>query len=165
MQNALTKEWYLELEKQSASNFINLPIEFQMRGYTYDEITNSYLNFFKSESNTRKDKLNLAKKFLSFIRSINKNRAKEELTTSFYKCLSYFFDNFSDLLSKQDYIHLETLSILTEGLDKTNFIQDAISLPDLERRVNNLKQVQEKEEIIALEWSEFEQNYRITQES
>ena len=102
MEQALTKQWYNKLEQQASQTFINLPIEFQIRGYDYNFISKSYYNFFNSENNTRHDKLKLAKKFLKFIRQINKNRAKNELDTEFFKCFGYFMDNFPSLLSKQD---------------------------------------------------------------
>jgi len=157
---ALTKEWYNELERQAASNFVNLPIEFQIRGYDYNFISKSYLNFFRSTENTRKDKLTLARKFLVFIRSINKNRAKQELDEDFFKCFNYFMENFPSLLSKQDMIHVETLSILTEAIDKSQFIEDIISVDELQRRVTNLKKVEEIENVISEKWDEFEEEYR-----
>ena len=157
---ALTKQWYAELEQQSAKQFINLPIEFQLRGYDYNFLSKSYLNFFKSDDNSRSDKLSLAKKFLKFIRGINKNRAKQELGEHFFACFEYFMDNFSDLLSKQDFIHLDTLTIIAEAIDNTSFIEDVISVPELQRRVENLKVVQEKADIIQVEWDDFEEEYR-----
>ena len=156
----LTRDWFLKLEEQSASNFINLPIEFQLKGYNYDFISKSYLNFFKSETNTRQDKLILAKKFLKFIRNINKNRAKYELGEHFFICFEYFMDNFSDLVAKQDMIHLETLSVLSDAIDKSQFIEDIISIDELQRRVKQLEKVQEKEEIIDVEFSKFELEYK-----
>lgn len=158
---ALTKQWYAELEHQSAKNFINLPIEFQLKGYDYNFLSKSYLNFFQSDDNSRSDKLSLAKKFLKFIRGINKNRAKQELGTEFFACFEYFMENFNALLSKQDFIHLDTLSIIAEAIDNTSFIEDVISVPELQRRVENLKIVQKKEEVIQLQWDEFEEEYQI----
>jgi hypothetical protein len=163
MPDALTKEWYKDLEEQEAKTFINLPIEFQLKGYDYNFLSNQYLNFFNSETNTRADKLSLAKKFLSFIRKINKNRARLELGESFFQCFHYFMENFPSLMSKQDAIHLETLSIISDAIDKSVFVEDIISLPDLQRRVSRLKEVQEQEEIIDAEWADFEQIYESTQ--
>ena len=163
MTQALTREWYTELEKQSNSNFINLPIEFQIRDYSYSTISSSYHSFFKNPDSTRHDKLKLAQKFLKFVRSINKNRAKEECNEDFFKAFSYFMDNFSDLLSKQDNIHLETLSLLTEAVDKSQFIEDVLSVDDLKRRITNLKNTQEKEDAIDAEWSSFESEYKQVQ--
>lgn len=165
MTQALTREWYTELEQQSATNFINLPIEFQLREYDYSFISKSYLNFFKSETNTRQDKLVLARKFLKFVRTINKNRAKQELDESFFETFEYFMNNFPSLLSKQDSVHLETLSVITEAIDKSQFIEDVISIDDLQRRVKNLKVVQEKEQEIELTWDEFEEEYNTRQVS
>ena len=156
----LTRDWYTALEQQAATNFINLPIEFQLRGYDYSYISKSYLNFFNSPTNTRDDKLILARKFLKFIRSINKNRAKQELGEEFFICFEYFMANFSDLLSKQDMVHLETLSIITDAIDRSAFIEDIISVDELKRRVTSLQQVQQKEEVLIAEWSEFEEEYK-----
>jgi hypothetical protein len=158
MTQALTRQWYTELEAQAATNFINLPMEFQLKGYDYEFISKSYLNFFQSE-NTRNDKLQLARKFLKFLRTINKNRAKAELGTSFFKTFSYFMENFPDLLSKQDNIHLETLTVITEAIDKSQFIEDVISVDDLKRRITSLNKVKEHEETIHLSWDKFEEEY------
>lgn len=158
----MTKEWYHELEKQQSSTFINLPIEFQLRDYNYDLIAKRYLTFFRSDDNTRQDKLNLAKKFLKFTRAINKNRAKHELGESFFMCFEFFMNNFADLLSKQDYIALNALDVITEAIDKSQFIEDIISVDDLQRRVKNLAKTKEKEEVIDAEWSQFELEYTAT---
>ena len=155
----LTHEWYTELEKQADSSFVNLPIEFAMRDYTYSSIAKRYLTFFRCDDNDRQAKLSLAKKFLKFIRSINKNRAKHELDESFFMCFQYFMDNFSDLLAKQDYIALETLSILTDGIDKSQFIEDVINIDELKKRVENLNHTVKQEEIIETEWEVFEIEY------
>ena len=157
----LTKEWYNKLEAQSASSFMNLPIEFQLRGYDYNFICKSYLNFFKGEDNLRQDKLSLAKKFLKFIRNINKNRAKEELGEEFFMCFEYFMDNFNDLLSKQDFVHLETLDVLSSAIDKSQFLEDIISIDELKKRVTNLQAVNEREEIIDADWKDFEEEYEL----
>lgn len=157
--NVLTREWYVKLEEQSASNFINLPIEFQIRKHSYGSISKSYLNFFQSESNTRNDKLVLAKKFLKFIRSINKNRAKEELGEEFFECFQYFMENFNDLVSKQDIIHLETLTVLENAIDRSQFIEDIISVDELQRRVKALEVVVEQEDVIELEFEELSVEY------
>lgn len=141
----LNREWFVELEKQAATNFINLPIEFQLRKYDYNSIANSYLTFFSSDDNTRADKLILARKFLNFIRNINKNRARNELGEQFFMCFEYFMENFGDLLSKQDKIHLDTLDIISSAIDKTQFIEDIISVDELKKRIVNLKSIQEKE--------------------
>jgi hypothetical protein len=158
-EQALTREWYTELEKVASNNFINLPIEFQIRGYDYDFLSRHYLSFFRSDS-PRQDKLTLAKKFLKFIRTINKNRAKHELGPEFFECFEYFMNNFSDLIAKQDLIHLDTLSIISEAIDKSQFIEDIISVDDLKRRVDNLKNMKEKEDAIDAEWSSFETEYK-----
>lgn len=157
--NALTKEWYTEIEAQAASNFVNLPVEFQLRGYNYNTISKSYLQFFQGD-NSRQDNLQLAKKFLRFIRTINKNRAKEELGEDFFLCFEYFMDNFSQLMSKQDFIKLETLDILTSAIDKSQFVEDIISVDELKKRVVNLKKVQEEEEAIEAEWKDFDAEYQ-----
>jgi len=149
----------MKLEEQASHNFINLPIEFQLRGYDYEFISKSYLNFFNSEDNSRQDKLVLAKKFLKFIRSVNKNRAREELGESFFMCFQYFMENFSDLVAKQDMIHLDALSVITEAIDKSQFIEDIISIDELKRRVSNLEVVAKKEEIIQAEWDEVQCEY------
>lgn len=159
MTQALTKEWYNKLQQSQSQSFINLPLELQLRGYDYNFISKRYLNFFRSEHNTRDDKLTLAKKFLKFIRSLNKNRAREELGTEFFDTLEYFYDNFPDLLSKQDYIQLETLSVLTEAIDKTQFLEDALSLDQITQRIKNLEKTREREYIIDAEWEEFEEEY------
>jgi hypothetical protein len=159
MTQALSKEWYTKLQDQAAANFINLPIKFQVEGYDYSFISKSYYTFFNSESNTRQDKLKLAQKFLKFTRSINKNRAVHELDEYFFKCFEYFMDNFRDLMSKQDNIHLETLSVIEQAIDKSAFIEDIVSIDDLKRRVDNLEQIKEKEEIITIEWEGFEDEY------
>ena len=159
----LTKDWYAAIEKQSNSNFVNLPIEFQLRGYDYNFIAKSYLNFFMGESNTRDDKLVLAKKFLRFIRNINKNRAKFELGEDFFLCFHYFMENFATLLAKQDTIHLETLEVISQAIDKSQFLDDVISLDELQKRIKNLKAIQENETIILTEWSEFENEYAVVQ--
>lgn len=156
----LTKEWYIKLEQQAAQNFINLPIEFQLKGYDYAFIAKSYYNFFNSDSNTREDKLHLARKFLKFIRSINKNRSKQELTPEFYLCFEYFMENFNDLLSKQDLIHLETLQILTDAVDKSQFIEDIISVDELQRRVARVEVTQQRELEIQQEFEEFLPEYK-----
>ena len=93
MEQALTREWFTELEKVSSENFINLPIELQMRGWDYANISKHYLTFFQSDS-TRRDKLTLARKFLKFIRNINKNRARHELGPEFFETFEYFMSNF-----------------------------------------------------------------------
>ena len=157
--NVLTKEWYLKLEEQAATSFVNLPIEFQLRGYDYDFIAKSYLNFFNCEDNTRQDKLILGKKFLKFVRGINKNRAKQELGEQFFICFQYFMENFSSLLSKQDTIHLETLDLITQAIDKSQFIEDIISVDELKRRVENLERVEKKEQLITSTWDEFQYEY------
>jgi hypothetical protein len=155
----LTKEWYTELERASSSNFVNLPVEFQLRGYDYDYIAKSYFTFFNSESNTRQDKLALAKKFLKFIRNINKNRAKEELGEDFFLCFQYFMENFSDLMAKNDSIALETLSVMQKALDKSQMIEDIINVDELERRVKNLEKVKAREEIIEVEFDDVTDEY------
>jgi len=156
----LTREWYIKLEEQAASNFVNLPIEFQIRGYDYNYIAKTYLTFFNSDDNTRQDKLNLAKKFLKFVRNINKNRAKAELGEDFFLCFQFFMDNFPDLMSKNDLISLETLDVITQAIDKSQFIEDIISVEELQRRVKNLQKAQEKEEHIIDTWSEFRDEYK-----
>ena len=158
----LTNEWYRELEKQSDSGFINLPIEFAMREYNYSFIAKRYLTFFRCDDNDRQSKLSLAKKFLKFIRSVNKNRAKHELGEEFFMCFEYFMENFSDLLAKQDFIALETLSVLTEGIDKSQFIEDVINIDELKKRVDNLNHTIKQEEVIEAEWEDFEIEYRTT---
>ena len=160
----LTKEWYLKLEENAAETFVNLPIEFQMRGYTYDKISESYLNFFSSDTNTRNDKLVLAKKFLKFIRSLNKNRARNELGESFFKCFEYFMENFNDLTSKQDMVHLETLDIITQAVDRSQFIEDIISVEELQKRVKNLERTREKEDIIDIEFIDLTMEYKALNE-
>jgi len=157
---ALTKEWYTELEKHQADNFINLPLAFQMKGYDYSTISKAYLTFFKSDDNTRSDKLSLAKKFLKFIRQINKNRAREELNTEFFLCFDHFMENFHSLTSKNDAIHLETLTLLAEGIDKSQFVEDIINIDELKRRITNLKATEAKEDIIDADWSSFEIEYQ-----
>jgi hypothetical protein len=164
MTQALTKEWYMELEKAESTNFINLPIQFQMRNYTYGSISKSYLQFLQCPENTRSDKLSLARKFLKFIRSINKNRAKEELNEHFFLAFQYFMDNFQSLLSMPDNIHLETLQVLTEAIDKSQFIEDVLSIEDLQRRITALKQVETHEQSIDAEWTSFESEYREVQD-
>ncbi len=156
----LTREWYVKLEEQSASSFINLPIEFQLKGYDYDFISKSYLTFFESDTNTRQDKLLLARKFLKFTRNINKNRAKAELGEEFFKCFDYFMNNFPDLMSKQDMISLETLSIMAEAIDKTQFVEDIISVDELQRRVQALEKANVEEEAIIAEFEDFESEYK-----
>ncbi len=146
---ALSREWYTKIEAQASSNFINLPLQFQMKGYTYDKISSTYLKFFQGEG-TRLAKLKLARKFLKFVRSINKNRARQELGEDFFKCFSYFMENFSELTVKMDAIHLETLDIITEAMDKSQFVEDIISIDELKQRVKNLEHVQEKEVEIKL---------------
>lgn len=155
----LTREWYVKLEEQSASTFMNLPIEFQLKGYDYNFIGKSYYNFFRSENNTRQDKLTLAKKFLKFLRSINKNRAKQELGEEFFLCFEYFMDNFSELLAKQDTIHLEALDVMLQAIDKSQFIEDVINVEELQRRVKNLEKVQQREEVIDVEFEEISSEY------
>jgi len=157
----LTREWYIKLEQQSAAQFINLPIEFQLKGYDYAYICKSYYNFFNSETNSRDDKLQLAKKFLRFIRSINKNRAKQELGEEFFITFNYFMENFKDLLSKQDFIHLETLQVLTDAIDKTQFIEDIISVDELHRRVEAVEIAKLKELELEENWAEFEGEYKL----
>lgn len=157
---ALTKDWYTQLEAQSAASFINLPIEFQLRDYSYGNIAKSYLNFFQSETNKRSEKLTLARKFLKFIRSINKNRAREELNEDFFKCFEYFMENFKDLTSKQDMIHLETLSVITEAIDRSQFVEDIINVDELQRRVAAVEKAHKKEEIITVNFADFEAEYK-----
>ena len=156
--NILNREWYVKLEKQAATSFINLPIEFQLRGYDYNFIAKSYLNFFQGD-NTRGDKLSLAKKFLKFVRNINKNRAKHELGEDFFLCFEYFIESFPDLLAKQDLIHLETLTVMADAMDRSQFIEDIISVEELQRRVKNLETKQSQEEIINVGWEEFNVEY------
>lgn len=151
----LTKEWYDKLQEQASSNFINLPIEFQLKKYDYNFVSKSYYNFFRSESNTRQDKLVLAKKFLKFVRNINKNRAKHELGEDFFLCFEYFMSNFSNLLSKPDLIHLETLDVITQAIDKSQFVQDIINIDELQKRVKNLDIAKEQEEAIDVEFDEI----------
>ena len=74
-------------------------------------------------------------------------------------CFEYFMENFKSLLSKQDLIHLDTLEVITRAVDKSQFIEDLISVDELKRRVTNLKLVEEKEQIIDAEWSDFEEEY------
>ena len=124
MSTALSKDWFAALEDRAASNFVNLPVEFQLRGYDYAFISKKYLNFFRGKNNSRQEKLHLAKKFLKFTRSINRNRAKHELGEEFYECFEYFMENFKELLAKQDLIHLSTLDIITEAVDKSQFVED-----------------------------------------
>lgn len=157
----LTREWYIKLEQQQALQFINLPVEFQLKGYDYGFICKSYYNFFNSETNTRDDKLQLARKFLKFIRSINRNRAKQELGEEFYLCFNYFMENFKDLLAKQDFIHLETLQVLTDAIDKTQFVEDIISVDELHRRVEAVEKVKEKEMELEENWADFEGEYKL----
>lgn len=157
----LTKEWYDNLEIQAAQTFVNLPLDFQLRGYDYNFISKSYLKFFSSETNDRSDKLLLAKKFLKFIRQINKNRAKQELGVEFFETLEYFYSYFPELLSKQDIIHLQALDLITEAIDKTQFVEDIISYEELKVRASNLTEVKQKEEVIEADWSEFEEQYKL----
>lgn len=160
MTQALTKEWYSELEAQDAQDFINLPMKFQMQGYDYNTISKSYLNFFKCDDNTRHDKLLLAKKFIKFLRNINKNRARHELGPEFFMCLDYFMTNFEALISKNDNIHLEALSVIAEGIDKSQFVEDIISIDELKRRITNLKLVEQNAEVIDADWTVFENQYK-----
>ena len=46
---ALTKEWYNKLQEQATNEFIALPIEYQLRGWDYNTISEHYLSFFKSD--------------------------------------------------------------------------------------------------------------------
>jgi hypothetical protein len=160
----LTRDWYIKLEQQAAAQFINLPIEFQLKGYDYAYICKSYYNFFNCETNSRDDKLQLAKKFLKFIRSINKNRAKQELGEEFYITFAYFMENFNDLLSKQDFIHLETLQVLTDAIDKTQFIEDIISVDELHKRVEAVEAVKQREQLLEDAWVEFDGEYKLLNE-
>jgi hypothetical protein len=155
----LDKEWYEKLEAQSATNFVNLPLEFQLRGYDYDYISKAYLSFFKCDNNSRQDKLSLAKKFLKFVRNINKNRAKQELGEDFFICFHFFMENFKELLNKPDMIKLETLPILQEAIDKSQFMEDAISLDELKIRITRLDEVRKREEFISNSWDDFNQEY------
>lgn len=161
----LSREWYAELDKQSNSTFINLPVLFQLRGYTYDFIAKEYLSYFKSDDNTRQDKLALAKKFLKFIQSINKNRAREEVGEEFYLCFEYFMDNFSDLVAKNDLIGLESLGVISEAIDRSKFVSDIISIEELQRRIKNLEVTKKQEEVIEAEWEEFESEYKLLNEN
>jgi len=137
---------------------MNLPVEFQLRGYDYNFISKSYLNFFRGD-NSRQDKLALAKKFLKFVRNINKNRAREELGEEFFICFEYFMGNFTELLSKQDFIHLETIEVLSAAIDKSQFVEDIISVDELKRRVKNLEITAAQEQAIDADWAEFEEEY------
>ena len=65
-------------------------------------------------------------------------------------------ENFPDLLAKQDMVHLETLEIITQAVDRSQFIQDIISVDELKRRVSNLEKTQEKEHEIISNWDEEE---------
>ena len=156
---ALTKEWYKELEKSASSDFILLPIEFQARGWNYGVIAQHWLNFFKDDSLKRQDKLKLAKKFGKFVSIINRNRAKVELDESFFECFHYYMENFSDLVAKQDWIHIEALDLISEGLDKTRFIEDVISLDELKNRAQRVAHVEERERVIDVEWENVEIEY------
>lgn len=162
MTQALTKEWYVEIEKQAAQNFINLPLDFQLRGYDYEYISDSYFTFFDNEYNTRQDKLVLAKKFLKFLRNLNRNRAKEECGPNFFKCYDYFLNNFSDLMSKNDIIALNALDLMQEAIDRASFVEDAVSLDVLKNRIEKVQAVKEREEIIDAEWTEFAREYERT---
>lgn len=157
---ALTKEWYIELEKAADKNFINLPLDFQLRGYNYEYISNRYFTFFDNEYNTRQDKLVLAQKFLKFLRNINRNRAREECGESFFKCYEYFLNNFSSLMSKNDMIALKALDLLQDAVDRTTFIQDAVSLDVLKDRIEKVQKIKEREEIINAEWEEFAHEFK-----
>jgi hypothetical protein len=157
---ALTKEWYRELEKSASSDFVLLPLELQARGWNYNEIAEHWLNFFKDDSAKRRDKLRLARKFSKFISIINKNRAKVELGEAFFECFHYFMENFSDLMEKQDWIQLDALEIISEGLDKTRFIEDVISLDELKIRAKRILKVEAKEKIIDVEWKDVQIEYK-----
>lgn len=166
--NILTRDWYDKLQESAATTFINLPIEFQLKGYDYNFISKSYYNFFNSDSNTRQDKLQLAKKFLKFIKSINKNRARFELGEEFFKTFEYFMNNFPDLMAKQDLIHLETLDILTEAIDKSQFLEDVLNVEELQLRIKKLEAVREQEDIIEAEFEEengFIEEYKLLNET
>jgi len=156
---ALTKDWYTQVEQQAAQDFVALPTEFQVRGYSYDKIAKSYLTFFNGD-NKRSNKLKLAKKFGKFLRLINRNRAKNELGEDFYMCFAHYMDNFEDLVSKNDLVHLEALDLIADGLDKTRFVEDILNVEELRRRVNALKVVEEKADIIEAEWIDVSGDYR-----
>lgn len=155
---ALTREWYKDLEAQASKEFVALPLEYQTRGYSYNTVAEHYLTFFKGD-NTRADNLRLAKKFQKFIRNINRNRVKQELGEAFFECFHYFMENFAELTSKQDFIHLETLDLISEGLDKSNFVEDVINVDELKNRVIRLKAVEAQEEIIGTEWKGISSEY------
>ena len=157
---ALTKEWYKELEKSASSDFVLLPIELQARGWTYNIIAAHWLTFFKDDTLKRQDKLKLARKFSKFISLINRNRAKVELGEDFFECFHHYIENFSDLVAKQDWIHMEVLDVISEGLDKTRFIEDVISLDELKHRAERILQVEEKEKVIDAEWRDVEKEYK-----
>ena len=70
-------------------------------------------------------------------------------------------ENFKDLLSKQDFIHLETLQVLTDAIDKTQFIEDIISVDELHRRVEAVEAAKVKELELEENWSEFEGEYKL----
>ena len=69
-------------------------------------------------------------------------------------------DNFADLFCKQDLIHLESLTLLTDAVDRVSFMDDVTSIEDLELRVGKIKKVRSREEVIEADWSDFEKEYK-----
>lgn len=156
---ALSKEWQSELERAAASSFVLLPIELQARGYDYNYVAKSYLEFLKGE-NSRQDKLTIARKFSKFISNVNRNRVKSELGPDFFEAFEYYMNNFDDLMAKPDRIGLETLELIQDGLDRTKFVEDVISFDEIKLRATRIAKMEKKSEILDAEWKEFEIEYK-----
>ena len=155
---ALSKEWQGELDRAKASSFVLLPIELQAKGYTYDYVAKAYLEFFEAD-NSRQEALVLARKFSKFISNLNRNRIKHELGPDFFKAFQFYMENFDTLLKKPDRIKLETIDLISEGLDRSRFVEDIISFDELKMRTKRIEKMEEQDAAIDAEWEQLETEY------
>ena len=154
---ALSNEWNDGIKSQAASDFILLPAEARERGYDYNWVASQYLIFLKE--GTRKQKLAVARKFFKFLKQINRDRAKKELDETFFEAFQYYFDNFKELNSKNDWIKLESIDMISEMCSRFNFALDIVSSVEMQERVKKLSKLSKQEETIDIEFSEVNEEY------
>ena len=157
MSLALTPKWNDDLKTQAAADFILLPAEARERGYNYNWVAQQYLIFLKQ--GTRKQKLSYARKFFKFLKQINRDRAKKELGEDFFEAFEYFWENFKELNSQDDWIKLESIDIISELCSRYNFALDIVSSVEMEERVKKLDKLSRQEETIDIEFEEVNEEY------
>ena len=93
------------------------------------------------------------------MKQINRDRAKKELDETFFEAFQYYFDNFKELNSKNDWIKLESIDMISEMCSRFNFALDIVSSVEMQERVKKLSKLSKQEETIDIEFEEVNEEY------